>query len=65
MKDDLKIRNIEISDLEICSKILEKEYSKKPYFEEFEEKSALKYLESKFLKNEKTSFLIEMEGKII
>ena len=46
----MKIRNIEISDLGICSKILEKEYSKKPYFEEFEGKNSLKYLESKFLK---------------
>ena len=49
----MKIRNIEISDLEICSKILEKEYSKKPYYEEFEGKNSLKYLESKFLKNQK------------
>lgn len=61
----MKIRNIEITDLEICSKILEKEYSKKPYFEEFEEKSAFKYIESKFLKNEKTSFIIEIEWIII
>lgn len=61
----MKIRNIEITDLEICSKILEKEYSKKPYFEEFEEKFAFKYIESKFLKNEKTSFVIEIEGMII
>ena len=55
----MKIRNIEISDLEICSKILEKEYSKKPYFEEFEEKNSFRYLESKFLKNQKTSFIME------
>lgn len=61
----MKIRNIGISDLEICSKILEKEYSKKPYFEKFEEKSAFKYIESKFLKNEKTSFVIEENEKII
>ena len=61
----MKIRNIEISDLEICSKILEKEYSKKPYFEEFEGKNSLKYLESKFLKNQKTSFIMEIDWKII
>ena len=61
----MKIRNIEISDLEICSKILEKEYSKKPYYEEFEGKNSLKYLESKFLKNQKTSFIMEIDWKII
>ena len=41
----MKIRNIEISDLEICSKILEKEYSKKPYFEEFEEKNSFRHMD--------------------
>ena len=61
----MKIRNIEISDLEICSKILEKEYSKDPYFESFQKESSLKYLESKFLKNQKTSFIIEIDWKII
>lgn len=61
----MKIRNIEISDLEICSKILEKEYSKKPYFEEFEGKNSLKYLESKFLKNQETSFVLEEDEKIV
>jgi hypothetical protein len=58
-------RKMLLSDLEMCSKILEKEYSKDPYFESFQKESSLKYLESKFLKNQETSFVIEENKKIV
>ncbi len=61
----MTIRKMLLSDLEMCSQILEKEYSKDPYFESFQKESSLKYLESKFLKNQETSFVIEENKKIV
>lgn len=61
----MKIRKIIFSDLKIISEILEKAYSKKPYFEKFEEDFAFKYVKSRFEKNKNTSFLIGKDWKVI
>ncbi|MDR3150518.1 MAG: hypothetical protein LBU14_02640 [Candidatus Peribacteria bacterium] len=59
------IRNIQKNDLIHCARILEREYSKSPYFEEFEENNSLNYIKSKYKNNTGNAFVIEENSKII
>ena len=62
---DITIRNMQEKDLPSCSIILKNEYWKEPYFEIFENNNHFNYIESKFLNNQKTSFVVLDNDKII
>ena len=62
---NITIRNMQEKDLLSCSIILKNEYWKEPYFEIFENNNHLNYIESKFLNNKKTSFVVLDNDTII
>ncbi|ATU05478.1 hypothetical protein BKN14_03435 [Candidatus Gracilibacteria bacterium HOT-871] len=62
---NITIRNMQEKDLLSCSIILKNEYGKEPYFEIFENNNHLNYIESKFLNNKKTSFVVLDNDTII
>lgn len=59
----MKIRKIQLSDLKVCSKILESAYSKEPYNENFAKGASLKYLNAKFKHGD--GFVVVEDKKII
>ncbi len=59
------IKKIEKKYILDCAYILKKEYSKKPYSEEFIPKSELKYIESKLQNNEDNCFVAIIDGKVV
>ncbi len=59
------IKKIEEKYILDCAYILKKEYSKKPYNEEFIPKSELKYVESKVQNNEDNCFVATIDGKVV
>ena len=61
----MKIRKIQKKDLKKCAQILEDAYSKKPYNEKFSKGSSLKYIENKYEFGKESSFILELNGKII
>lgn len=60
----MEIRLIERKDLKVCAQLLEQAYSKEPYNETFIKGAALKYVQDKFKKGKKHSFVIIIDNKI-
>lgn len=61
----MRIRKIKKSDLNECTKLLKKAYSKKPYNENFKPGFGQKYIKNKYQIGRGHSFLIELDKKII
>ncbi|MBU4512598.1 hypothetical protein KKD19_05170, partial [Patescibacteria group bacterium] len=62
----MKIRKIKLGDLEHCSRLLENEYSREPYNENFKRGTAMQYLKSKYRYCKDNSFvMVNDDNKII
>lgn len=55
----MKIRLIELDDLQQCANILQNEYSKAPYNEVFKDQNSLLYIESKYRNAKNSCFVME------
>lgn len=60
-----KIRNMQESDLSICTKLLEKAYNEEPYNEKFIPGSALKYIQNKFKISKTHSFVFVLNDNVV
>lgn len=61
----MTIRKLSNSDINLCSEILIEAYSQEPYNEKFDKVYALEYIKQKYEVCKNTSFVAEVEGRVI